>query len=504
MSSEFDIKDYARDQEIPKEELKASGYYLAFVNDLGASLGTDRWPKDLRLQVASYVRRPNEHMLLRLARHLADRAAQPSSKELEIIKNSASTIADRIHPSVTLALIYGRALDAVKVNTIGSNTPTTSVNSLMGVFFGETMWRAEGMEEADVEDTRRLAAAAARLEDPHYHWYVPKLLHIVQGAESRKDVQEFLPTVKSQEGQVSVEELAIASDELNDSLSRLQRYGLKPCVAPALPQSKTKEWLVLNFKDDNAPNYIAPYHPASRMVAQFYGSSKSIQSTEIEYVGYRSAFEDGSTIKLDAKVHPGLKREFRICDIALGSDGQLYYSSGQRWLDYLDPSLRMQYEQLRSEILSIYFDAVVPVYITEQVNQEASITPKRGLGKIAIGLKKSPDLRRLVLARNRILNENIEEVEEELKHPDTDLVNVEKRTLAKHEVVWHIRRLPNNFKASPEARVLCLKETGIELAEYGETYVKEHTRGSIDRKTKGHKVTFAAGKIASIMGRGSK
>lgn len=498
--SEYSIGDYARDQEISPEELKASNYYLNFVDAAGASLGTSGWPKDLRLQVSSYVRHPNEHMFAMLATYLAERATQPSEKEMDVITNSTSTVADRINPAITLALIYGRALDAIKVKTIGSNTPTMSINNLMSALFAETAWHAKEVEAADVEDMLRLAASAAKLDDPLMHWYIPKILPLAQGLVSKQKASEVLQSVKSQEGEITAEEMAVANDELMASITSLQRYGLKPCVAPALPQSKTKEWLVINARDQN--ERVASYNPASKHLAHFYGSIKPIKSTEIERVAYTSAFEPGRVIKLDARIHPGLDYNARTCDIALGSDGHLYYSAGVGWLDRLDPSLHLQYEQLRSEILSIYFDAVVPVYITEKVKEQDGTATKGILGKLALSIKKKPDLRRLVLARKRVIKEELEQVIEELEHPTKDLIErQDKKKIAKHDVEWFIRRLPANFKASPEARELCLKETGIVLAEFGETYVKKHSRGSEESKTKGHKVSFAAGKIATMLGK---
>ena len=493
--------DYAWDQEIPPEELKASGYYLDCIDRLGAELGTTGWPKELRLQASSYVRHPNEHMLTRLADFLAEQANNPSAKELEMIKYSGSSIADRIDPAITLALIYGRALDAVKVKTIGYKTPTTSINNLMSMLFAEISWRAEGIDKADTEDLLRLAAAAAKLENPGIHWYVPKILPLVQGFTSKQKALETLSAIKPEEEKTIAEELAAANDELMASIVALQKYGLKPCVAPALPHGKTKEWLVIDAREEN--DRVAGYNPASRHLAHFYGSLKPIKSTEVQRVSYKSAFDEHNVIKLDARIHPGLDYNARTCDIALGSDGHLYYTAGVKWFDHINPSMRVGYEQLRAEVLSIYFDSVVPVYVTEKVKEIDGSATKGILGRVALSLKKKPDLRRLVLARTRVIKEEIRNVIEELENPESDLVgeNREKGKMTKHEVEWFIRRLPSNFRASPEARDLCLKETGIVLAEYGETYVRKHTRGSLESTTKGHKVSFATGKIATKLGK---
>jgi hypothetical protein len=187
-------------------------------------------------------------------------------------------------------------------------------------------------------------------------------------------------------------------------------------------------------------------------------------------------------------------------EASLGRDGQLYSRVGKKWLDFLDPALVLQYEQLRSELISMYYDSVVPVYITEQVAEEVQDSPKKLLGRIAIGHKKAPDMRRLVLARTRILMENLGDVEAELAEVESE---TSKKPMTKHEVTQHIRTLPSNFRAGPRAREMCREDLGIELAEYGETYVRKHIRGEIETKTKGYKASFAAGKIAIKRFRGN-
>lgn len=64
-------------------------------------------------------------------------------------------------------------------------------------------------------------------------------------------------------------------------------------------------------------------------------------------------------------------------------------------------------------------------------------------------------------------------------------------------MIGHIRRLPRNFHASAEARAHCLQDIGIELAETGETYVREHLRGiRKEDNPRGHRALFAVGETA--------
>lgn len=489
-------------REISAEELKSSVYYLGFVDETGARLGVQEWPKGFRSRVGAFIRNPSEYFLTNIASTLAERIASPTEHDIALIKSASSSIADRIHPSITLGLIYARALDEIKINTIGRNAPTTGVNTLMTLMTSEAMWRAKKITEADIEDAVRLISAWAQHENPHFHWYIPKLFQMTQAAGIKLETEGLLPKIKGLESDVSAEELAVDNDRLFNNLVQLRKYGLKSCVAPALRQGKTREWLVSDVIPEAYESSFAAYHPARKSLAAFDGSRGKIDTTEVipyEYISETS----GGQVRVSTQHVSGIKPNEDTFHVLIGPDGHLYYRAGVRWIDYIDPNLYQKYEQLRAEILSILFDAVVPVYITEQVKKDAGQTPKGILGKLALGNRRPPNLKRLVLARTRILEEKMDEIVAALENSDTDEVesDEQKRIIAKHNVEWHIRRLPAEFRASPEARQRCLQETGIVLAEHGETYVRKHTRGSIEKESKGHRAVFAAGQVASKLRR---
>jgi len=502
VKSERPIREVAPPIEIPQEELKATTYYLAGVDQIGYNLGATGWPKDLRMRIAAYVKQPNEYLLQSLTTYLGSRIAEPSESELNAIASMSSSVADRIHPSITTGLIYGRALDEIKVKTIGRNTPTTSVNTLMVSSFVEAMWRTNGIAEADTVDSERLEAASSQQDNPGYHWYIPKIRQLSQAARIKRETEQQLPLIKASEFYYA-EDLASTNDELVDQIAVLRKYGIKPCIAPSIGQSKTVEWLVEEPISEEFASSYAQYHPARKQLGTFYGSSEPIKSGERVAEEFTSYFPDGSKISLSMNTALGIDRQHATFRMGLDRDGHLCYpNSSQRWIDFLDPSLRLQYEQLRSEILSIYFDAVVPVHISEQAKEQSEQTPKRILGRIAIGQRKVPDLRKLILARQRIIIDKKNEIIAELENPRDDLVDRSPRKgIAKHEVVWHIRRLPPNYKASPKTRELCLRDTGIVLAEYGETYIHKHTRGSLENTSTGHKAAFKVGRVASKFGK---
>src|SRR3990167_3162812 len=86
-----------------------------------------------------------------------------------------------------------------------------------------------------------------------------------------------LPTVKTNEALYSLEELEAANDELFASMRSLQKYGVKPCVAPALPQSTAKEWLVRGPISDDRKTIYPPFHPARNIIGTFHGSRNPIK-----------------------------------------------------------------------------------------------------------------------------------------------------------------------------------------------------------------------------------
>lgn len=77
-------------------------------------------------------------------------------------------------------------------------------------------------------------------------------------------------------------------------------------------------------------------------------------------------------------------------------------------------------------------------------------------------------IKRLVIPRVRAHHEG-----QNVESTQTDHLE---RTVRQHNVTWHIRELPNGWRASPAALELAQK-LGITLKE-NETIVREHKRGS--------------------------
>ena len=114
--------------------------------------------------------------------------------------------------------------------------------------------------------------------------------------------------------------------------------------------------------------------------------------------------------------------------------------------------------------------------------------------------RKHNKFRRLVLARQIVLDTlgtEIVEIHEKEKLAYKKETNA-RVNLAKHKVVGHIRKLPGNYKASAAARLQCMEDLGIELADSGETYVREHERGNADNNSNGHKASFREGAVVHL------
>lgn len=137
------------------------------------------------------------------------------------------------------------------------------------------------------------------------------------------------------------------------------------------------------------------------------------------------------------------------------------------------------------------YDLTVPSYLVDLANEDAAQEPAH-LDANPI----SDKLRRLLLARTRVLQTLGTDIDKELASENEDDLQTH-RDIAKHGVVGHLRRLPAGYSASTTAQALCRKQLGVDIPE-GHTYVQVHTRGSLDIPSKGHKIiqnTKSLGKI---------
>lgn len=124
------------------------------------------------------------------------------------------------------------------------------------------------------------------------------------------------------------------------------------------------------------------------------------------------------------------------------------------------------YRNFQATILAHYFD------MTHSVDEIMRI--KQKMQTLAPFTSDNPNLAafmQLVVPRIRYITEG-----EDTNDTDDDQDREPGYHVRRHDVVWHIRQLPEGWSASPDAIELA-KSLGVQLKE-GETVVREHKRGS--------------------------
>ena len=140
-----------------------------------------------------------------------------------------------------------------------------------------------------------------------------------------------------------------------------------------------------------------------------------------------------------------------------------------------------QAELFKSMLLMQNFDLTVPVYVVDLANEEAG-TLEEDTDRHPIADK----LRRLAIARTRVMNILGDEIHEEIKAEEAEDDETFKE-LIKHGVAGHFRRIPDGYKPSAQAHELCKEEMGVPIPP-GHTYVKIHERGNVELPSRGHKL----------------
>jgi hypothetical protein len=145
----------------------------------------------------------------------------------------------------------------------------------------------------------------------------------------------------------------------------------------------------------------------------------------------------------------------------LGPDGELYTGIDCR-TSLRDIALRHNkyhaYRDLQATIIAHYFD------LTHSLDEVAGVQ-KREPQPLKTAGTPLESIERLVIPRVFRKKSSVS------GSSDQPI-----RTLRRHGVTWHVRKLPEGWRASPRAHELA-RELGVTLGEH-ETIVKEHKRGS--------------------------
>lgn len=393
---------------------------------------------------------------------------------------------------------FGRALqsymdvcytiDGIKASTTGKAATTNRSNLLMqavAAYFATEMDKSEN-NMATLKSTMNLSASGTGVQT----WFYAKLAsleHFIQEVEraERLASQLFVLPKFGEWAKDFVEEHAAqaakdAADMIRE-LTVLRKYGVKNSFfQDGMLHDPAQAWVFMDFHElrqlidgwsDFMPQQFAFIglsdkeslgHIGAKAIVREVGDSKSV----------------GAEISFPAHVF-----------MALDTEGEMDASYGLGLMPVRQFFERRNnvalYEYLRfAQALRLY-DLVVPITTVEKMPRP----PIEGglLNKIRNVLKKKHLLNpELFVPRLRSLD-NVDlllrELETEIERADAD-TSKRSREISRHEVIWHIRRLPQGKKPTPEARKRA-EEHGIVLAE-NETYVRPHERGKGELKQVAH------------------
>lgn len=263
----------------------------------------------------------------------------------------------------------------------------------------------------------------------------------------------------------SDEEIIRDSSEVTAAFNKIretQAYGLKLGYKPhEMGGSIVMSPQNLKQHTENAvqSHILHPLHAQSLSIAEVVHSTKKSFKT----LKPDQSNERGSISFEYQRLEP-------IILIAIGKNGELFVDPfcTISLLDIFKKQGRYgAYRNLQAEIISSYHDMTRPLQVSVQYNQTP--TDIRMLQNNSVSKEPLDVFRKLVIPR--ISSTQSQDITQEKINKD-----ITGPSIRYHGVVWHRRRLPSGWSASPHAIELALA-MGITLND-GETIVKEHHRGS--------------------------
>jgi len=269
--------------------------------------------------------------------------------------------------------------------------------------------------------------------------------------------------------------------DLMGEIKSLRKYGVKPSLfQDGMLHASDQAWVLNNpsdFRFDRAYNVI----PAETEALILLADRSSVRSLKPEEVRQN----------LHGTPSPAYRMNLRATvRITLDGEGELYCIGSNNLLSvrdvFEDRGAGREYELLRlSQVLRLY-DLVVPIKTVSRLPGLPQ-QPEGLVGRVkSLFTNPEDELLDLVLPRVKRVENRPEELQNELKQEVEKAAEETEKRRAKreHEVVGHIRQLPDDHSPSQEARERAREELGVELSD-NETYVRRHSRGEGD-PVKGH------------------
>ena len=457
----------------------------------------DLQPRQNILDSQSALRKPTSEKLDSSATFWTDFAISTAETNLAE-KETPDT--DDIFDAYTQAVgVTSSIIDYVKKRTIGLHASTSESNIIIARMLDLTALEAVtrhgtmlSRDKTFVEYPQVVAYKLTQDDRQSVAWKGVKIASFWSMVRSYNGLAAIADGMRcGPESLQEAEQLGVENDALFSVTELMLQYGVKPAIAPSrLQNGNIREWLVQSRKSVEAAHdaLIDPdsSHEKSRRrheapwIASFVSTDQRFKTSKPDLIKLGTAKHPNlhvTAVNVDSlieivdtdKSHPDTM-------VRLGQDGHLYSGTSVPLRSRVNLTL---YEALRADILSVYADLVVPIYIVGLYDQEAEAVKAAP----TTSNNRAAGLRTLVLSRERVLRELGQDICAQL---DDEREKAE-RDMIEHDVIGHVRRLPSSYRASQESRDFCRVDLGYELSEFGETYVRDHKRGNVVVETLGHR-----------------
>lgn len=433
----------------------------------------------------------------------------PSSPEKDIeMPTSLDGMIERTTDALVEGLATAYAIDKVKKDIHGVDGATAENSYFTTLVMERFAWlfalkHREAFEEhpSVINYLQLLEKKLDDETDESLLWFGPKIklftnnvLHALNFARHL----ESLPAAENNELQ-EARELKRANDQYIINTRTLENYTVKSVIAPSITEGKVEEWYIddthflYKEMEDGNPDVtsLTQYINADNPLAFFVGNIGKFSSTKRIFTDH---YQEQGPVKFTTLANDVAPDSLGGFMVKLGNDGKLVTLLGYDLREYVRQGKLdvFAYEQLRAELLVLYTDLVVPEWVPDLSDQEIRKSKKQNEPQF-IEKDNKPNMLDIVLARTKVFTVMKDDIVKELNDELQDNLTVSEQTqgareLRVHTVEGHTRRIRSTHRASEEARQNALKEKGIVLPEFGLTYEKRHTRGSLPNDSLGHRV----------------
>lgn len=384
----------------------------------------------------------------------------------------------RQSPIVTLLaqLSLNKEVNDAKVSLVGLDAPADRANAIMTLTQGLLV---DQLDDEAIQDYRTAAwLIRQQFATPTFQfsmdidvaWYTTKLSVIEGSLDNRQLAIRYIDEMPGQDVEMTPESDAVRDTDdiavLFGAMHRHQRYGVKMGYKRQARRAGTLIYSPNLARENRATDGNINVHQLSRARDQqpLCHIIDSPTSSFTKRLNFHDIRQDGvHALELDVAT----RGAFDILpngELRGTGTGILLRDIARRRGKYA------AYRQLQAEVLSDYLDLTNPADTPLKKRQNDEPRFDNVQSEVSELRTASDIVRDILLARLPSPRSTEEEGEKE------ESENQGYREVRLHGVIWHIRRLPQGWKASPDAEALAI-QAGITLRD-GETFVRPHSRGS--------------------------